>query len=345
MFTSLEKTLSDHFPFNAAITLKPIKNALYILTWNMMNQMSVIHLPHRKLTYLNNGVGCAKEELKAYVTRLEIIAERIKKWVSVHQAKSPNNPIIIALQEGPLNKSEYKYFNHFITKLNSDLKFTSLNKKNNSLITFYDSSYTLSEDLTKSIQQTSLSEGFKDRVLLTVLLHTESQTLVLMVNVHADFKFPVLEDVISIVEKAKALHITEIIMSGDFNRNLTQVENDEAQNDINTGKTILSECGISASAIQRASFLTTLKNNAPITTAMVESVYLSPVEIETRDGVLTTGFSELTLMRSMNLVNPSHNQFKQLDNSLERIPHYFLMEQTEKVEQVEKKSDSFFSII
>lgn len=335
MFLPEVKVLSDHLPFTSLIQTN--KGAsIRLLTFNMMNKMTFIENQHNyKWSYLNNGVGCFSESSEAYKARLSLVAARINAWIKL--SKNSNESLMIALQEGPLNQGEEKELDYFLSLLDKNFKIYSLDKYSNSIITLHDSMYGFSLDLTEKINQVVLTQGFNNRILGSVLIHKKTQEPVLLVNVHASYKFPIIEDIQVLSSKAKELGIEHIIFSGDHNRNLTQTDNDNAQSDISTGKEILSAHGLTAYNIQNASFVAKLDSDSLVKGTPPTTAKLLPAKIETRDGTISTHPVTLRLEPEIYQVFSSHLEYNHLNDVLTNVPAAFLKRINDSDQLVELK--------
>lgn len=294
MFEKKDKGLSDHIPF----TIKN-KNHLF-LCWNMLNKMSIKETQWGP--FLNNGFACKMENEDEYIARLEVIADKLLKFMKL-------KPSVICLQEGPSGTFYDKFKNQF--ESNPHYKFLHTPRGDHNLITLYNSEdYEFCSELTEKLKEVSLV-GFKDRVLMAVLKKTQEEPI-LLINVHADFGKEIASDVKQIYHKACELKIQNIIFMGDFNRALLLPDpNDRCKNDISSavecGKFIFENEALYVHAIPNSSFIRRLEVDLK-------------VEIEKRDGVLSSESFDLEFKKDIFMTKDLKNK---LSVDLQTLPENF----------------------
>lgn len=211
--------LSDHHPF---LALTP---QLKTLSWNILRQMRYNAQRH----YYNNGFGVEKESLSDYHHRL--IAQSAQ-LVTYYQNHSPD---LICLQETPPHEEERFFL------LDQVLAHTPLIQHLSEhcdggyfMITLYNSErFELHPELTHKILYLKLDHGLRGRICPLVLQDKFTGDKILNINVHANFKKNVAEDLIFLIEQAHKLGLETLQFIGDFNRNLTQIKpGDHSRSDV-----------------------------------------------------------------------------------------------------------------
>lgn len=262
--TENRKYLSDHAPL-----LIKTEYGKHFFCCNILVQM-------KYKGFLNNGFGCNDEQDEHYKARLGEFASRLANWTMYHQ------PAAICLQEGPVDLC-FNFFKNNLFPIHDDYNFFTLGKGMIMLVNT--SKYSISDELTKKLEISKLTGGLQDKCLGKVLIERTSNKSILVVNVHADFNKPVIQDVCFLNNKAAELNIDEIIIMGDFNRNILQKSDDYSQSDMY--KAVENkELALFATNIEASSFIRRVKDNHPKDRLPTEDDL--DLLIETRDGVLSS---------------------------------------------------------
>lgn len=262
--TENRKYLSDHAPL-----LIKTEHGRQFFCCNILVQM-------KYNGFLNNGFGCNKEQDDHYKARLSEFASRLATWAMYHE------PAAICLQEGPVGPG-FDIFKNNLFPIYDEYDFFTLGKGMIMLVNT--SKYSVSDELTKKLDIHKLTGGLQDKCLAMVLIEKTGNKSILVVNVHADFNKPVIQDVCFLHNKVTELNIDEIIIMGDFNRNILQKSDDYSQADMY--KAVENkELALFATNMEASSFIRRAKDNHPKDILPTEDDL--DLLIETRDGVLSS---------------------------------------------------------
>lgn len=297
--------LSDHMPFLVK------SKGLQLLAWNILCQMKF----DKQWKYFNNGFGCHQETLEEYRNRLSHIAAQLGV------AAKQQNPSFTCLQECPETQ---EFRDAFIAELKQQesLKDLGIEYFNNDadeyyLITLYDTSnYTLDAALTEQIKAVSLNEGLNTRILPLVFLNNASKETILVVNVHGNFGKEIKKDLLALFDAAKKLNISQIVLLGDFNRDLVLQSDSYSKHDISTS---LDDDGRFAStlyvkAVAGSSFMAKYNSEQDQTTTV----------LETRDGSISTFPTTVKSLTEINKQNIALASSKNISQRLSIFPEAVL---------------------
>jgi len=328
-----KKALSDHVPYT--VSMKTEKDNYVFFSFNMMNKMEFIQgqgKDGKQWRYINNGFICIEEPHEPYQARLREVASRINSYAATHI--DIVRPVAFFLQEGPVGEF-YSYFRDELSYSSTETaSYIDKNynlllavKVNNSIMTLYDKQrYEYSKELTMKMNEVTLTAGLDNRILIAVLVNKETLNLTLTVNVHADFSKPIIDDVKAITDKARELGINDIIFCGDHNRNLTRINpTDRAKSDISKEGALV-ESKLYACNIESTSFIKRFDENSGLIFPNLPGSkdFFHAVEVETRDGVITSHPATLKAEVAMYFVKSSSYLYQQMNPSLVNIPDGFI---------------------
>ncbi len=315
--------LSDHMPFLVK------SNDLQLLGWNMLCQMQF----NKQWKYFNNGFECSQETPDEYRNRLSHVAGQL--GIAVKQAKLS----FICLQECPETQ---ELRDVFITELKhqDNLKNLGIEYYNNDadeyyLITLYDASnYTLDAALTEQIKAVSLNEGLNTRILPLVFLNNATKETVLVVNVHGNFGKEIKKDLQALFDATKKLNIMQMVLLGDFNRDLVLQSDSYSKHDISTS---LDDNGrfadsLYVKAVAGSSFISKYNSEKDQTNTV----------LETRDGSISTFPITVESLTEINKQNIALESSKKLSQRLSVFPKEVLASanKEEKISEFSKKFSS-----
>lgn len=296
-----KKLLSDHMSYIAET------NNITLIGWNILNSMQF----NEQWKFFNNGFNCAKESNELFLNRLSHIASQLG------HAVVQKNPDFICLQECPETQETRLHFEKEIMK--NALKDFGMVYSNNDvyLITFYNKqSYAINPELTEKMGQTFMQDGLASRVLPLVFTNLSSSEVVLIINVHGKFPKDIKNDVKALHAKAKELGIINIVLIGDFNRDLVTQSDAYSKHDI------------SASLDAEGRFDGILNVNA-VSSSSFCSVYNKESGdksqgIETRDGIMSTFPAKIACLVETNSVDLALSFSNPVAPELSSIPNGFL---------------------
>lgn len=284
---SKDYNLSDHHSL-----LAKSKDLIYF-TWNLLYLMKF----NPKYGHFNNGFACKEETSTQYFARLDHIVAQMS------QVSSENSLAFLFLQECPKEKT---YCDYLLKALSSNKTFEKYDVKQGytasstnitstdkvHLITLYDKEQvTFAEELTKKLLSLlTFSEGFKGRTMPLVFENKKTKKTILTVNVHADFEKEVLNDLKALIKAKEELKIDEIIIFGDFNRNLVAMDEQGSKADISSAldkKQKVFDLEVKA-ATQDSSWIFKNKNN--------QQTFVSTVV----DGLISSSSMELICLENNN---------------------------------------------
>ena len=289
--------LSDHMPFTVQSAI------VRVLSWNILFRMCF----HQEREYFNNGFGCSNESESYYQNRLMHIMTHIAR-----AAKRENMPFI-CLQECPSGQ----YFKAQLETLSTNSPYVALRGDRNNLVTLYDANqYAVDEALTVSAQSTELFGGLKERIIASVFLQKVTKKKILLINVHAKFNKPVVNDIEHFYLKMKALGVDDLLLVGDFNRDLTSASDTHSLHDVSE---VLNQqnClpnSLCAYRFPQSSFIALYER---------ESQKVR-IEVETRDGAIASFPLELSCMANINQAEDSLLREYPLSLFLQNLPPGFL---------------------
>jgi ankyrin repeat protein len=273
-----KKLLSDHMPFL-------VKNEkVSLISWNILTKMRFNATHHA----YNNGFLCKAESDDHYSNRLLHIATKLSA------AAKQEKPAFICLQECPDTHSQAILLDHLSKKIAPDYQpiVPRSNSAGYDLITLYDTQhYSLEEKLSDEISHLPLSQGLNGKILPLVFTSHQTKESLLVVNVHANFAQDVLTDVKTIYARALELGINDVILLGDFNRDLLLASDHYSKHDIchaiNDSKLLLEKLHVNTTP--NASFC-----------AVYNEDNKSQL-LETRDGTISTFPADITVMAATNV--------------------------------------------
>lgn len=256
--------LSDHHPF----IFENEKTKL--LSLNMMFKMKFIS----RFNFFNNGFKCRNESAEQYKNRIKAIC------LMMAQQRTISGIDIFCLQEAPQERNEENYL---LRELDEKLekKFNIVSSQGNknghySLTVYNNRRFERDSKLSETISHIRYSGGFDRRVLPVVLIDkTDRRNKHLILNIHANFKKQIKDDLVLLLSTAKQLNIQYVTVIGDFNRNLLIESGDEQDN----CKKVLAEAYRNGEI--KGINLCNVRNTC---------VYFSDsgLEIQTRDGAIAT---------------------------------------------------------
>jgi endonuclease/exonuclease/phosphatase family metal-dependent hydrolase len=301
--TSSQKLLSDHAPF----IVKSENETLF--SWNILCQMKF----NEKWKYFNNGFICPAEDVNEYRNRLSHIAARLDAMMP------EEHPSFICLQECPGTVQDKQHFIETIQQTKTLKNYLSIQHSNNSvdLISLYDPQrYAINNELSSKIQSTEFMQGLKDRVLAQVFTSMTTKKTILVVNVHADFGKEVQQDIKSLNQHAGSYNIDQIILLGDFNRDLLLQSDDYSKHDISTALDVnhMFDENLHVGASQSSSFCT--KYN--------KETSQKGQGLETRDGALASFPIQITCLPKHNFSSTLLSFNNPISSHLSTIPPGFL---------------------
>jgi hypothetical protein len=297
--------LSDHIPFMAETS------QIKLISWNIMKQMK---FSDRWKSY-NNGFNCDNESDELYTARLSHEAAQL----SVAAKKS--QPDFICLQECPETLEQY---NQFVNAINNDsilAHYHIKHPRNTScnLITLNNSrTIDFDQGLTEKVDALLLAEGegLKKQVLPLVFRHKEgSRESILVVNVQADFTKEIKQDVIKLYEHAKTLGLENVMLLGDFNRDLVSKSDTYSKQDLSSSlddKHLLAN-SLYVNAVDGGSFCSSFSRNK-----------LKGQWVETRDGTISTDPVTIKSMLETGITNRALAFTKEVSPTLKTMPVDFL---------------------
>lgn len=260
-------------------------NSFGALVWNILYQMRF----NSKWNYFNNGFACSDEPKELYGNRLIHIAAQLNAATKAH------NPGFICLQECPEDLHE-----HFVKALKiGELKDYAVSFYHNPtevcyLITLHDTRrYKIVNELSEEMKKLVLSEGLKSKIAPLVYSEHKTGEIFLVVNVHATFSKEVKNDVLSLYKYARQLGIKNIILLGDFNRDLLLKSDSYSKHDISEALDAEQKLDgvFYAEAVHGASFMAKYDSTDTKEKKQV---------IETRDGTLSTFKAEAKCLTHIN---------------------------------------------
>ncbi len=317
--------LSDHLPFMAKTS-----DSLSLMSWNILLQMRY----NKSGGFYNNGFKCDNESMEKYLNRLNHIAANIAIFIKEQY------PHFICLQECPFTPDETNYFFDLINKNkcikdNYVIHYTEDVTTGFCLITLYNiNSFIFSDNcklLTDHVMGLTLNEGLAARMLALAFEKIESNEINFIINVHAKFDLTINNDIRKLYDeivnfsKKKNLTVNNIVLLGDFNRNLVSKTDSYSKYDISDelGTDNVFMDIFHTNAIFDSSFC--VKHNNGKWTQL----------IETRDGIMSTcHIDELFYLPSMNFINQKLCITHPISTDLQTIPHHFLERLTETDEEL-----------
>lgn len=295
------KILSDHMSYITET------NNITLIGWNILNIMVF----NEQWKFFNNGFNCANESREHFLNRLSHIA------LQLGRAVEKNNPDFVCLQECPETQETRSHFENEMMK--NALKDFGVVYSNNDvyLITLYNKqSYAINAELTEKMGQTTMQDGLAARVLPLVFNTLSSNEPVLIVNVHGKFPKEIKNDVKALHAKASELGITNIILIGDFNRDLIVQSDAYSKHDI-------------SSSLDKDGRFDGLLNVNAVSSSSFCSVYnkesgAKSQGIETRDGIMSTYPAKIACLVETNSIDLALSFTHPVTSELSSIPNRFL---------------------
>ncbi len=307
-----KKLLSDHMPF-----IGKSKNECFI-GWNILCQMKF----SSEWKYFNNGFMCPDETQEQYANRLMHIAAKL------NAAATTETPAFICLQECPETDASRTHFAEALKK--GELQHYGINFYNNNddeyyLITLYDARrYTPVDKLSEEMSHVQLSEGLKGRVQPLVYSSNKTGEVFLVINVHANFSKDVKQDVNALYQRAKELGIKNIILLGDFNRDLVLESDDYSKHDISKA--------LDSSHRLAGDLYVSATHGASFCTKYDKETEKKGQGLETRDGVISTFPVDTVCMTNANSPDVALSYTREISPHLSSIPDGFLEKLLPKID-------------
>lgn len=299
--------LSDHMPF---MVLDENMEMTFI-SWNILTQMKF----DAEMKYFNNGFICYDETDEQYTNRLlHIVAQ-------INDAAKSTKPGFICLQECPATCTVQSMFIDAL-KQGDELQhygtsFLHSYTDGIYLTTLYDvRSYSYDMDLSQKMNKVRLNEGLKGRVLAEVYCAKATNEKILVVNVHANFTKEIKEDVKALYHHAAQLGLKQVVLLGDYNRDLVLESDNYSKHDIAVslnGNRQFEE-SLYVNAVVGASFCTRYNKETE----------QKSQGIETRDGVMSTFKVSVHCMSEYNIPNVALSFTKNISPRLSSVPNGFL---------------------
>lgn len=227
-----------------------------------------------KFKFYNNGFRCDNETSPQYENRLKLISNMLA------QQRIANNVDIFCLQEAPQNKRDEEFFfRELRATIGKKFAIESSKGKVNghySLTAYNSNRFEKHNNITQSLSRIAYSGGFLRRVLPIALIDKNgNKEKHLILNVHANFKEQIKDDLELLLKEASRLGINYATIIGDFNRNLLIDTKDKQDN---------------CKRVLAAAYKDGKTSGISIRTVKSTCVYFndSGLEIQTRDGAIAT---------------------------------------------------------
>jgi endonuclease/exonuclease/phosphatase family metal-dependent hydrolase len=269
---------------------------------------------HPQGEFFNNGFICPNETNEQYHNRLLHIAAKL------NVATAREKPAFICLQACPEVLASRDTFVKALKK--GELHDYAVNFYNNDddeyyLMTLHDErQYSVVPQLSNLMAKIALTEGLQGRVLPLVFASHKTGEPWLVVNVHANFSKEVRHDVSALYQGATRLGIMNVVLLGDFNRDLVLESDNYSKHDISQAlsEDYYFEDGLRVRATHGASFCTQYKKDSG----------QKKQRLETRDGVMSTCKLYVAPMAKINEADLSLSFIKEISSHLATIPDRFL---------------------
>jgi len=254
--------------------------------WNILCPMRF----NSQWKYFNNGFICPNETSEQYANRLLHIAAKL------NLAVANEKPAFICLQKCPETNESREQFAKALKQ--GELQHYAINFYNNNndeyyLTTLHDARlYSIVDKLSEEMTHLALTEGLKGRILPLVYQSTNTGEVFLVVNVHANFSKEVQQDIKILYQATTERGIKDIILLGDFNRDLLLKSDNYSKSDVSD----------SLDSNQRFAGILHVKatHSASFCTQYNKETEKKGQGLETRDGVMSTFPVNVICMTSVN---------------------------------------------
>tara|TARA_R110002126_G_scaffold272886_1_gene417143 strand:- start:51878 stop:52819 length:942 start_codon:yes stop_codon:yes gene_type:complete len=285
-------------------------DGMCVMSWNILCQMKFNSI----WEYFNNGFTCRDESDEEYRHRLSHIAAQLSA-INEDDRRS-----VICLQECPETPELREQLIADITKQPAFSGYRARLFNNTEdeyyLITMYDGNmYHEDEARTNQIQAVVLKQGLVGRILPLVLVNRVSGDMTVVINVHANFSQAITQDIICLEKQIKCLGITNILLIGDFNRDLVSQSDDYSQHDVSLA--------LDASRLFGDTLQVQASNSASFCSTYDRTTSSCGQRLETRDGVMSSFEVKLVPMYAMNAPKNALSFAHPVSKALSFIPERF----------------------